>query len=113
MEVMEHVWGIVALERGNRAWLQTVHEKVFSQHANYILGEHVAGLASRNAAGAVIHSPPWVLVLAYEQRIRAKAFQSMDEDDKDFALSFKEARADTAVKARYFTTPLSLSHLHL
>jgi hypothetical protein len=109
LEVMGHAWGIVALKHRNRAWLQTVHEKVFQQHANYVLGEHVAGLVSRNAAGAVIHSPPWALVLSYEQRIRAKAFQSMDEDDKDFALSFKEARSDIVVKERFFTTPLSQS----
>mgnify|MGYP002804074326 CR=1 FL=1 len=72
IEVMSHAWGIVALKHQTRAWLKTVAPKVFSLHVNYILGDHVAGLASKNDSVAVCHTPPMSLIISFVLRLRAR-----------------------------------------
>jgi hypothetical protein len=108
LKIMSHGWQAVKLRHSNRTWLQTISDRVFDKHVTYLLGPHVMGLVAKDASGNVVHRPPFALIIAYEQRIREKAFTLMEEEDADFAKAFESARNDPITKERYFTTALAI-----
>jgi hypothetical protein len=106
-KLMGNAWTCVALRHSNRAWLSTMSREIFLDHVDYLLGEHVSGLCSKDPEGNVLHRPSFTLLLAYDLKIRAKAFELVDEG-KDFKAAMETARLDPVTKERYFTTPLAI-----
>jgi hypothetical protein len=58
-------------------------EKLWSDHAEHILGPKALGRAMHDSAGAVSKTPSWQLVLHYEFEIRNKACEFMNRGHAD------------------------------
>ncbi|CAE7446115.1 unnamed protein product, partial [Symbiodinium sp. CCMP2456] len=91
-----------------RADLQDLSVDLFERYKEYLLGDSVHNLQARDASDNVIHTPPWQLVLAYEQAIRKQAFHYMVADGSPMGASWERAWKDPVTKERHFSTPLSL-----
>ena len=100
---------MVKLKMSNHMWLRTCTPAVFTNHLNFILGEDVYGLQAKDADGKVVGTPSWNLVLSYEFRIREDACKRMNQDRVDCEKAFTEARKDTELKTKFFTTPMAIS----
>ena len=107
LTIMQHAYQMVSLRHTNRPELQGDYPRAFSDYKDYILGEYVYGLNSRDEEGRTISSPPWSLVLAYERAIRKEAAKRTREGTP-FPAALREAWRDPTVKERNFVTPLAL-----
>lgn len=101
--------GFIALQHTNRPELQGIGPTLMHSYAQYLLGEHVWQLLAKDADGNPIASPAWGLVLKYEFAIRKKAYRSMQETGRTFAVCLREAWLDPLVKERSFTTPMAIA----
>ena len=77
----------------------------FTEYLEYLLGDHVAGLACHGADGGFISGPSWPLILSYEHAIRKRMVRYVDKG-KTIKEALKAAQEDPVTKERYFTTPL-------
>ena len=107
LTIMQHAYQMVALRHTNRTELQGDYAKAFSDYKDYILGEYVYGLNSRDEEGRTVSSPPWSLVLAYERAIRKEAAKRTREGTP-FPTALRESWKDPTIKERNFVTPLAL-----
>eukprot|EP00439_Symbiodinium_sp_Y106_P003505 s13349_g1.t1 len=105
--------------------------ELFERYKEYLLGDYVYNLQARDSSDNVVHTPPWQLVLAYEQAVRKQAFHYMVLDSLSIAAAWEKAWKDPAfhymvldslsiaaawekawkdpvTKERHFSTPLSL-----
>jgi hypothetical protein len=57
LKIMAHAWLSVSLRHSNRPWMQSIEHKVFTDHADYMLGEYVLGLTAKDVSGNVVHRP--------------------------------------------------------
>jgi len=94
-------------QQTHKTYLKTVEPQLFHEYVDYLLGEHVHGLAAKNSYGLPVAGPTWTLLLAYEQAIRTKAVQLVRKG-ASFKEALKKAWEDPVVKERHFTTPLCL-----
>ncbi|CAL1126799.1 unnamed protein product [Cladocopium goreaui] len=77
LSVMQNCLMMLALKHVNREEIQDVSKDVFDKYKDYLLGDYVWGLSSTDLQGQQIQTPPWSLVLAYEQSIRKRAYNLM------------------------------------
>lgn len=107
LTIMQHAYQMVALRHTNRPELQGDYQKAFSDYKDYILGEYVYGLNSRDEEGRTISSPAWSLVLSYERAIRKEAAKRT-RDGTPYPTALRESWRDSTIKERNFVTPLAL-----
>jgi hypothetical protein len=101
---------MISLKRTNQVALSGLDPGFFDRYKAYLLGDHVLNLTATNDRGEVALSPPWHLVLAYEQAIRKKACYDLNNGTfQTFAISLSNAWKDPVTKERHFVTPLALS----
>ena len=72
------------------------------------MGDYVWGLSSTDLHGNQIQTPPWTLVLSYEQAIRKKAYSLMTTDHLKLGEALESAWKCATTKERHFITPLAL-----
>ena len=60
---------MLALKHTNREEIQDLSRDLFERYKDYLLGDYVWGLSSTDLQGNQIQTPPWSLVLSYEQGI--------------------------------------------
>ena len=107
LSIMQHAYQMVALRHTNRPELQGDYVKAFADYKDYVLGEYVYGLNSRDEEGRTISSPPWSLALSYERAIRKEAAKKTREGTP-FPTALREAWRDPTIKERSFVAPLAL-----
>ena len=107
LTIMQHAYQMVALRHTNRPELQGDYVKVFSDYKDFVLGEYVWGLNAKDEEGRTVASPPWSLVLSYEQAIRKEAAKKVREGTP-YPTALRESWRDPTIKERHFVTPLAL-----
>ena len=107
--LMGRAWAFVALMQPNAAPLQGITPQDWQTYLDYLLGPYVHRLHARDEYGNVSSSPPWSLLLSYEQEIRRKMVRLMVENGTVIKDALKAAYNDPVVKERYFTTPLAIA----
>eukprot|EP00972_Heterocapsa_arctica_P080783 11903549-Heterocapsa_arctica.AAC.1 len=85
---MGFVWLYAKLRHPGRAILFTASTQLFADYADYLLGEEVFGLRSRDPQGHVVTSPSWALVLSYEREIRREVARKL-QDGHDLEMAFR------------------------
>ena len=80
LSVMVNAILMLAIKHPNREEIQDVTRDLFERYKDYVLGDYVWGLSSTDLHGNQIQTPPWTLVLSYEQAIRKKAYSLMTTD---------------------------------
>jgi hypothetical protein len=108
MRVLSHAFQFMKLKFPNKVVWTAITAQDITDHCDFILGEHILGLAAKNELGEVVSMPSWALVMSYEQRVRKLAASKMNEGT-DLQKALKEARIDGTTKERYFTTPTSMA----
>jgi hypothetical protein len=108
LSVMQNCIMMLALKHVNREEIQDVDKDVFDRYKDYLLGDYVWGLSSTDLQGQQIQTPPWSLVLAYEQAIRKRAYVIMIKDRLQLGAALEQAWKCPTVKERHFITPLAL-----
>ena len=97
----------ISYQQTSRTYLNGLKPYVFTEYADYMLGEHVFGLKATMRSGEVLGSPPWDLTLSYEHEIRVTACKHVMKG-QTLEHGLRTAWADPVVKERYFSTPLGL-----
>ena len=105
---MQNALIMLALRHTNREEIQDVSKEIFDRYKDYILGDFVYGLASTDLNGQQVQTPPWSLVLSYEQAVRKRAYQIMLSDKLKLGAALEQAWKCPVTKERYFITPLAL-----
>eukprot|EP00435_Cladocopium_sp_Y103_P069864 s20_g34.t1 len=80
LSVTLHAILMLALKHSNREEIQDVTRDLFERYKDYLLGDYVWGLSSTDLQGNQIQTPPWSLILSYEQAIRKRAYNLMITD---------------------------------
>ena len=81
---------------------------LFERYKDYLLGDYVWGLSSTDLQGNQVQTPPWTLVLSYEQAIRKRAYALMITDHLRLGEALEQAWKCPTTKERHFITPLAL-----
>jgi len=101
---------MISLKHTNQVALQGLDPGFFDKYKSYLLGDFVLNLTARNDKGEVIISPPWHLILGYEQAIRKKVCYDLNNGTHaSFRTALQAAWMDPITKERHFITPLALS----
>ena len=108
LNIMRNVYLMLKLKFPGRSDLQDLTPELFERYKEYLLGDYVYNLQARDSSDNVVHTPPWQLVLAYEQAVRKQAFHYMVLDSLSIAAAWEKAWKDPVTKERHFSTPLSL-----
>ena len=108
LSVMQNALIMLALRHTNREEIQDITKELFDRYKDYILGDFVYGLSSTDLNGQQVQTPPWSLVLTYEQAIRKRAYQIMLTDKLKLGAALEQAWKCPVTKERYFITPLAL-----
>ena len=99
---------MLALKYTNREEIQDVTRDLFERYKDYLLGDYVWGLSSTDLQGNQIQTPPWSLVLSYEQAIRKRAYTLMITEHFRLGTALEMAWKCPTTKERHFITPLAL-----
>ena len=108
LTVMLHAIMMLALKHSNREEIQDVNRDLFERYKDYILGDYVWGLSSTDLQGNQVQTPPWSLILSYEQAIRKRAYSLMITDHLKLGAALEQAWKCAVTKERHFITPLAL-----
>ena len=108
LTVMQNVLLMMKLKYTAREEISDVDKDVFDKYKDYLLGDYCWGLSSTDLSGNQIHTPPWSLILSYEQAIRKKAYNLMITERLTFGVALSTAYKDPVTKERHFITPLAL-----
>ncbi|CAE7862397.1 unnamed protein product [Symbiodinium necroappetens] len=108
LNIMINAYLMLKLEFPGRSDLQDLEADLFERYKEYLLGDYVHNLQARDSADSVVHTPPWQLVLSYEQAVRKQAFHYMVTDSIAMGAAWEKAWKDPVTKERHFSTPLSL-----
>ena len=108
LSVMQNALLMMRLKYTAREEIADVEKDVFDKYKDYLLGDFCWGLASTDLHGNQIHTPPWSLVISYEQAIRKKAYSLMTLEGLTFDKALPAAYKDPVTKERHFITPLAL-----
>jgi hypothetical protein len=99
---------MLALKHTNREEIQDVTRDLFERYKEYLLGDYVWGLSSTDLQGNQIQTPPWSLILSYEQAIRKRAYTLMITEHVRLGTALEMAWKCPTTKERHFITPLAL-----
>ena len=108
LTVMLNAILMLSLKHTNREEIQDVSRDLFERYKNYILGDFVWGLSSTDLHGNQIQTPPWSLVLSYEQAVRKRAYYLMISEQLQLGAALEAAWKCPVTKERHFITPLAL-----
>ena len=108
LSVMVNAILMLAIKHPNREEIQDVTRDLFERYKDYVLGDYVWGLSSTDLHGNQVQTPPWALVLSYEQAIRKRAYTLMVTDHLQFGKALEQAWKCPTTKERHFITPLAL-----
>ena len=99
---------MLAIKHPNREEIQDVTRDLFERYKDYVLGDYVWGLSSTDLQGNQVQTPPWTLILSYEQAIRKRAYALMITDQLQLGAALEQAWKCPTTKERHFITPLAL-----
>ena len=105
---MQNCMMMLSIKHVSHEELKDINKDLFDRYKDYILGDYVWGLSSTDLRGNQIQTPPWSLVLSYEQAIRKKAFSYMQTETIRFGAALEKAWKCAVTKERHFITPLAL-----
>ena len=108
LTVMLHAIMMLALKHSNREEIQDVNRDVFERYKDYMLGDYVWGLSSTDLQGNQVQTPPWSLILSYEQAVRKRAYSLMVSEQLKLGAALEQAWKCPVTKERHFITPLAL-----
>jgi hypothetical protein len=97
----------VATQHTNRAHLRGVTPQLFQEYLQYLLGEYVLGMLTKDGLGRTIHNPAWHLLIGYEHAIRVKAAYLIRKG-ATYRDALRTAWDDAVTKERHFSTPLAM-----
>ena len=108
LSIMQNCLMMLAIKHVTHEELKDVTRELFDKYKDYLLGDYVWGLSSTDLQGNQVQTPPWSLVLSYEQAIRKKAFAYMQVETIHFGEVLQKAWKCPVTKERHFITPLAL-----
>lgn len=108
LTVMQNCLMMLAMKHANHEELQDIKKDTFDRDKDYLLGDYVWGLSSTDLQGQQIQTPPWSLILSYEQAIRKRAYSFMVLEKLKLGAALEKAWKCAVTKERHFITPLSL-----
>ena len=108
LTVMLHGLMMLVLKHSNREEIQDVSRDLFERYKDYILGDYVWGLSSTDLQGNQVQTPPWSLILSYEQIIRKRAYSLMISDHLKLGSALEQAWKCPVTKLALFEEDESL-----
>eukprot|EP00435_Cladocopium_sp_Y103_P032099 s929_g8.t1 len=108
LSVMQNCLMMLGMKHVSREEIQDVTKDVFDRYKDYILGDYVWGLSSTDLNGQQIQTPPWSLVLSYENAVRKRAYSLMINEKLMIGAALEKAWKCPTTKERHFITPLAL-----
>jgi hypothetical protein len=109
-----NVWMFGKTQHTNRRWLADLEPGTYETLIDYLCGDQVAKLVitvpgqGDDGSKELRLTPPWSLVLAYEDQLRKAASKSVTDRGVSLNQALKDAMTNTEIKEVYFTNPLAL-----
>ena len=107
LRLVAHSFVFCSLRYPRLTALQGVAPYHFQNYADFLLGDFVFGLHATDAAGGVVSSPAFDLVIAYEFQLRKNVMKLLNAGGK-LVSALEKSMADMVIKERYFVTPSAL-----
>ena len=97
----------------NRAWFQGLVPNDYVKYVDWLLGEKVYQLQVPKASSEGMRplSPPWTILLRYEQQVRKEAYKQAVRQNRSIHDTLPEAMANSELKEVNFLSPVALSFL--
>ena len=94
-----------------RAWFVRLDPQVFANYAEYLLGEKCYRLQvpKADSEGTETLSPPWGVLLRYEQAVRKEAYKNAVRENRTIAETLPEACKNSEIKEIHFLSPTVLA----
>ncbi len=105
-------WVFVASRHTNRGWLAGVSVEDFRQLSDYILGDRVAGLATKSPSGELVGRISWSQVLEYDHEVRKLAYELVRTGAAaTISEGLRSAIKDAETRQLHLIDPMALSGL--
>ena len=111
LRVEANTWLMIASKMRSKPFLQGLTPQCFGKFVDHVLGDKVATLKVPDPLTGVMQplSPPWNIVLHYEQRLREAAFRLVREDGSTLSDALKAVTKDAELKELHFTGILAVT----
>ena len=107
LKVMAHTWEFVRL-KVPKDFLLDFDMHLFSDYADWLLGERVAGLSVASPGSGLSCKPSWALVLSFDFEFRKRVAAEANNKPGSFKSYFQAAYADETLYNMKLFVPLSL-----
>ncbi len=107
--LMTNHWLVVRLRHPSHRALHDLHDKTFTSHVEFLLGEEVMKLTARDDSGNVIGKLTWRAFLQYEWETRHWVCGEVNHGRHTLASAFAAVRNDQLLRTKFLITPLATS----
>ena len=102
-------WMFVSTKHKNRPWLADITVEDYRVHSDYILGQYVNGLVSKNSQGQMVAKVTWQGTLDYDHEVRKKAYELVRSGlEVTVAAALKKAGRDSETRQLHLLDPMTL-----
>ncbi len=109
--VMKHHWGIIRLRHGSRPFLLGLDFDFWANHVEHMLGREVYGYVIKDAQENILARLSWHDFLTFDQEVRKKAIQMVNEDGDTLAGAMTSARKDNELRTQIIVQSIAVAHL--
>ena len=107
LKLMAHAWEYVRL-KVPKDFLADFDLHLYSEYADWLLGDKVAGLCVSSPGSAATCKPSWALVLSFDFEFRKRVAHEANSKKGDLKSFFEAAYKDETLYNTCLLTPLSL-----
>jgi len=109
LKLMGVAWEFIRLRFPSKGFLQGLSSDVWTDHAEWLLGEEVYGMTVKNHLGEVVFKPAWHTLLAFDYQVRKAAFKLVNVRGHTLVGALRAVRKDAGLHQRYFLTPTAVA----
>ena len=109
LKVMCNHWEYVRLKNPQHPLFKDYTLHMWSDYADWLLGEDVFENTVKDPQGAVQYRPSWHILLDYEFHVREHMLRLVNTESKSLFDALKLAREHGPTFVKYFSTPVALA----
>ena len=111
LRIERNLWLFMATKFSNRNWLTSLRPSMWDTYCDYFLGKKVLlmEVPIMDSAAKVSLSPPWSMILSYEQDCRKAVFKSIRERGSSMEDALLAVCSNSEIREFSFTAPIALA----
>ena len=111
LRIERNLWLFMSTKFSNRNWLTSLRPAMWDNYCDYFLGKRVLlmEVPIMDSAVRVSLSPPWSMILSYEQDCRKAVFKNIREKGVSMEDALLAVCSNSEIREFSFTAPIALS----